>query len=546
LYPLARISVLNLMLHDTTVLLDQAVPFERAGDWDSAIALCREAFRHSVLRGDLGTLTEAVLRTAFCYRHMGDRDAAMDYFELSLEIAARNQDTRRLARTYNGLGTLYHMHGEFGTAEMLYQQARAAAQAEEDLRTLGNIDQNLGSLAVIQGSPNSAIKHYEAALASYRAINFDRGVAGVLNNMGPLYIGLSDFDSAHDCLQKALAIAKQIGDAVTEGIIHINRTELLLMTGDLSQARISCDEAFEICSRIGEHANRADVLRFYGIIYRETNKPYLAETHLREAVEVASTHKYPVEEAEAQRELSLTLGAQGRNREALNALNRAHELFSGLNAKHKQADIDRRISQLQETFLIVVSRWGESIEAKDRYTRGHCQRVADYACKIAAHAGVTEREMIWFRMGAFLHDLGKMEVPSEILNKPGRLTDAEREIIESHTVAGDEMLSSIEFPWDIRPMVRSHHERWDGTGYPDGLQAEDIPTSARILRIADVFDALTTTRSYRQPLTHEEAFELMENDEGSFDPQLFAIFRELFPTLKAINPHIPISDAALE
>jgi putative nucleotidyltransferase with HDIG domain len=534
------------MRHDTTVLLDQAVPFERAGDWDSAIALCREAFRHSVLKGDLDTLTEAVLRTAFCYRHMGDRDTAMDYFELSLEIAKRNQDTGRLARTFNGLGTLYHMHGEFGTAETLYQQARDAAQAEENLRTLGNIDQNLGSLAVIQGSPNSALTHYRAALNSYRAINFERGVAGVLNNMGPLYIGLSDFESAGDCLQKALEIARQIGDAVTEGIIHINRTELLLMMGDLSQARISCDEAFEICSRIGEHANRADVLRFYGIIYRETNKPYLAETHLREAVDVASTHKYPVEEAEAQRELSLTLGAQGRNREALNALNRAHELFSGLNAKHKQADIDRRISQLQETFLIVVSRWGESIEAKDRYTRGHCQRVADYACEIAAHSGVTERDMIWFRMGAFLHDVGKMEVPSEILNKPGRLTEEERKIIERHTVAGDEMLSTVEFPWDIRPMVRSHHERWDGTGYPDGLQGEEIPKSARILRIADVFDALTTNRSYRKPLTHEEAFELMANDEGSFDPKLFAIFRELFPSLKSINPQIPVSDAAFD
>lgn len=534
------------MLHDTKVMLDQAVPFERAGDWDSAIALCREAFRQSIVHGDVGTLTEAVLRTAFCYRHMGDMETAMDYFELSLEIAERNQDTNRLARTYNGLGTLYHMHGEFSTAEMLYRQARDAAQAEEDLRTLGNVDQNLGSLADIQGSPTSAITHYESALTSYKVINYERGVAGVLNNMGSLYIGLSDFDSARDCLQKALDIAKRIGDAVTEGIIHINRTELLLMIGDLTQARISCDEAFEICSRIGEHANRADVLRLFGIIYRDTNKPYLAETHLREAVEVASTHKYPVEEAEAQRELSLTLGVQGRNREALAALNRAHELFSELNAKHKQADIDRRISQLQQTFLVVVSRWGESIEAKDRYTRGHCQRVADYACKIAAHAGVSEREMIWFRMGAFLHDVGKMEIPSEILNKPGRLTDAEREIIERHTVAGDEMLSTIEFPWDIRPMVRSHHERWDGTGYPDGLCGEQIPRSARILRIADVFDALTTTRSYRQPLTHDEAFELMENDEGSFDPELFAIFKELFPTFKAINPEIQIEGATLD
>jgi HD-GYP domain-containing protein (c-di-GMP phosphodiesterase class II) len=139
--------------------------------------------------------------------------------------------------------------------------------------------------------------------------------------------------------------------------------------------------------------------------------------------------------------------------------------------------------------------------------------------------------MVWFRMGAFLHDLGKTEVAEEILNKPGRLTDEERAAMERHPVIGDEMLAPVEFPWDIRPMVRSHHERWDGRGYPDGLVGDAIPVSARILRIADVFDALTTARSYRRRLPPEEALALMEEDEGSFDPEIFAIFKRVFPEL---------------
>lgn len=186
--------------------------------------------------------------------------------------------------------------------------------------------------------------------------------------------------------------------------------------------------------------------------------------------------------------------------------------------------------------MSLVREWGESIEAKDLYTSGHCQRVADYACRLAEEFGIPAREMVWFRMGAFLHDVGKTEVPEEILNKPGRLTDDERGIIERHTVIGDEMLSSIEFPWDIRPMVRSHHERWDGTGYPDGLAGLEIPLTARILRIADVFDALTTTRSYRAPLSHDQAFRLMVEDEGSFDPELFGVFTKLFCELSAMFP----------
>jgi putative nucleotidyltransferase with HDIG domain len=157
--------------------------------------------------------------------------------------------------------------------------------------------------------------------------------------------------------------------------------------------------------------------------------------------------------------------------------------------------------------------------------------VAGYACRIAAEVGLTEQELVWFRMGAFLHDLGKTEVPEEILNKPGKLTDEERSIMERHTVIGDEMLAPVEFPWDIRPMVRSHHERWDGRGYPDGLAGLDIPLSARILRIADVFDALTTARSYRRRLTPEEALEIMVEDQGSFDPDLFEIFLAIFPEL---------------
>ncbi|HEX8244723.1 MAG TPA: HD-GYP domain-containing protein, partial [Longimicrobium sp.] len=239
----------------------------------------------------------------------------------------------------------------------------------------------------------------------------------------------------------------------------------------------------------------------------------------------------PLLEAESQRERALVLRAQARNREALEALNRAHTLFTGLQARPDQDEISQRISKLETDFLSLVRFWGESIEAKDRYTSGHCERVAEYACRLATEAGLREREIVWFRMGAFLHDLGKTEVPEEILNKPGKLTDEERATMERHPVIGDEMLAPVEFPWDIRPMVRSHHERWDGRGYPDGLSGEAIPLSARILRIADVFDALTTARSYRRRLTPAEAMAIMEEDEGSFDPEIFAIFKMIFPEI---------------
>ena len=137
-------------------------------------------------------------------------------------------------------------------------------------------------------------------------------------------------------------------------------------------------------------------------------------------------------------------------------------------------------------------------------------------------------------MGAILHDVGKVDIPSEILNKPGALRAEEWSIMQGHPERGVELLADVDFPWDIRPMVLHHHEHWDGSGYPHGLSGEGIPVAARVLCVADVFDALTTTRSYRSAFTPEAALEIMQGDTGHiFDPKLFEIFERLVRKARA-------------
>src|SRR5260221_52485 len=127
-----------------------------------------------------------------------------------------------------------------------------------------------------------------------------------------------------------------------------------------------------------------------------------------------------------------------------------------------------------------------------------------------------------------LHDVGKLVIATEVLNKPGPLTPIEWELVKQHPVHGAEMLADVDFPWDVRPIVESHHERWDGEGYPHGLVGEEIPLTARILCIADVYDALTSQRSYKRPLSHQEALDVMRHDVGhQFDPGLFPAFEEV-------------------
>jgi putative nucleotidyltransferase with HDIG domain len=150
--------------------------------------------------------------------------------------------------------------------------------------------------------------------------------------------------------------------------------------------------------------------------------------------------------------------------------------------------------------------------------------VAEYAVAVAQALGLEAVEQKTIRFGAYLHDIGKVRVPHEVLNKPGTLTAAELELVKQHPVWGVEMLATVEFPWDLKPIIRWHHERYDGTGYPDRLKGEAIPVSAQIICIVDVFDALTTTRSYKPALSGEAAVAQMRASRGWWRPDVYEAF----------------------
>jgi putative nucleotidyltransferase with HDIG domain len=511
-------------------LIEQAAVRELGGNWPAAAELYERAFVEGAEGREPRAMADVVRRLGHCYRLAGQPELAAEYFELSFTLSELLGEAPLMGRALNGLGILQREAGDVERAEQLHARAHELGARAGDDMLLGEAHQNLGITANIRGDLDAALRHAVAALAHLQRAGSDRNCMGVLNNLGMLHVDLGRLEDAEQYFTRALAYSERLGDVVATAAIHVNRTELFLARGEHDRARVSCDDGFEIACRLGDEVRQAEAFKYYGIIYRETGKPHLGENHLRQAVKIAA-QKDPLLEAEAQRELALVLRAQHRNREALEALNRAHLLFRAINAARDDADVEGKITELEDDFLSLVRFWGETIEAKDRYTSGHCERVADYACLIARDAGLSDWELTWFRMGAFLHDVGKMEVPAEILNKPGQLTPEERAVMERHPLAGDEMLASVEFPWDVRAMVRSHHERWDGAGYPDRLAAEAIPLAARILRVADIFDALTTVRSYRRSLTPEQALKLMEDDEGGFDPALFAIFRELFPRI---------------
>jgi putative nucleotidyltransferase with HDIG domain len=175
-----------------------------------------------------------------------------------------------------------------------------------------------------------------------------------------------------------------------------------------------------------------------------------------------------------------------------------------------------------------------TINAKDEVTHEHVLRVQIYATGVARLLGCSESEIEALEAGALLHDIGKIAVPDYILNKPGKLTSSEFEKMKMHTIAGAQILGRVEFPYPIVPVVRHHHERWDGNGYPDGLANEDIPLTARILSVVDCFDAVREDRQYRRGLTREEAINLIMQGSGTqYDPRVVGTFITHLPEFEA-------------
>jgi putative nucleotidyltransferase with HDIG domain len=184
-----------------------------------------------------------------------------------------------------------------------------------------------------------------------------------------------------------------------------------------------------------------------------------------------------------------------------------------------------RTQQLTRSYMATVRALSNAVEARDAYTGKHAERVAAYGIEIARAVGLPRPEGVETQFGFLLHDIGKVAMPDAILFKPGALTTEERALMARHPVVGAEIVDGIEFLFEAAKVVRSHHERWDGTGYPDGLQGEEIPLAARVFAVADVLDALTTDRPYRPRIPLAEARAMIVEAAGSqFDPMVVKAF----------------------
>jgi len=517
-------------------LIEEAKLAEKEGRWTDAALRYETLVRHA--GADHQDRLCALRWLGRAYLEQGNRGAAIDVLEAAVAAATQAGSPSAIAQALNVVAIVHQTGGDLDRAESMYTEARITAQSIRDAEALAMIDQNLGTVASIRGDVRRALEAFHLSLDGYRALGMKDQAAQVLNNIGLAYSDLGELDRAAAAYSEAQRTFGEERDHTNELNVALNQVQLCIATERFEEAQERVEPLLALAGEIAP-SWRGEVYRHVGVIARERGDYMRAAEYLGRASECAEEAEDLLLKADVTEQLAELYWTQKRHRDMLAHLNQSHALYSRLKAQHRVAQVERRNAALEARFLEMAHHWGDSIESKDHYTQGHCQRVAFFACVLADSTGMDSRSLFWFRLGALLHDIGKIIVPTEVLNKAGNLSDEEWAIMKRHPEAGLELVADIDFPGDVRSIIRNHHERWDGHGYPDGLAGEEIPITARILCVADVYDALTTARSYRDSLSHNRAAQVMRESTGQFDPHLLEIFLDWESSANALAHNTP-------
>jgi putative two-component system response regulator len=306
------------------------------------------------------------------------------------------------------------------------------------------------------------------ALASRHDSDLATGESQAPRHPGTILVA-DDLDDTRDFIAELLRGAGYTVNAVADGVAALKEVARQLPDLVLSDVMMPNMNGFELCSRL-----KADpVTRLI---------PLVLITALNERED---------------RLAGIRAGADDFLRKPFDSTELLARVASLIRVKRYTDDLDSAESVILSLAL--------TVEAREPYTSGHCQRMAAYAAAFGFHLGLRDADIAALHRGGYLHDLGKISVPDSILSKPGPLTKDEFEVMKRHTLVGETLCGELRVLRPVRPIVRSHHERLDGSGYPDGLCGRDVPLLAQIMGIVDVYDALTTTRQYRAALSEEIA-----------------------------------------
>lgn len=499
------------------------------GKLEAAIAEYQKLLKFCRDSNHLSIKSETFTQIGQLLNKQGDHDRALGFLQRALGAYRRLDDKSGICRALRNLGVVYVELGEFEETETAYTEAIALAGQIGDQVLYADLVNNLGTIVNMKGSWKRALDLYRESLDLYEANSEIRKSAYAQNNIAITLAERGILDEALIYFRQAYDTAADIKDASLTLIVNINLADLSLKLGDLVEAKEHCRKAEEYLAESGLiTGNLAETRKIAGKICFYEKDYTNALLCFNEAHAICRDIGAQYLEAELLRERGMLYRAMDRHLDALSDLEASYQLYSTLKADGKREQTEEIITSLERLYLEVFDSMAQQVDRKDPYTKGHSDRVAALALLLAKELGLSTHMVKTIVAAALLHDVGKIDIDDDILKKPGQLTKPEYQHIMKHPELGVSLLRGKEFPWDIKPLVLHHHERMNGTGYPLGLKGEDIPLGARVICIADVFDALTSHRVYRKAFDIPQALQIMKDESGkTFDPVLLKSFVRL-------------------
>lgn len=490
------------------------------GDRDRAAA-CLEAVRGACRRGLCCADAAAAMKQAGrLYRSRGLWDEAVAAYDTALAVYAELGDERGQADIENSLGIANFEKGRWEDSERHYLRALDLI-GDDSFELRAKINNNLGALYNARGETDQAVGSYLRCIPDFQLAGNRLGLAQAYHNLGMSFAVRSDWASAGEYYDKSIEISESLDARELTALTYLNLADLHVKTSAPLPAREYCRLAEAMLEELDDRLGLAEAHKILGAVAALERDRDAARVHFERSIALNEECSSPLGLAEAYYEYGRMCRDAGRTKEAHRLLGRSLALFEKLQAARDAESVRGEVARLEKLYLDAIEALGTAVENKDPYTQGHSSRVAHISLRLVEALRLDAATARGVVIAAYLHDVGKIETPDEILNKPGRLTEAEFAQIRRHPEAGVASLGDVQFPWPVKQYILHHHERYDGSGYPGRLQGEEIPLGARIIALADFFDALTTDRSYRRAWSQEQAVDIIRKNRGVlFDPRL--------------------------
>lgn len=452
----------------------------RGNNLGLALSTLTESYELLRTVDDPTTTAQCLSNIARVHEELGDHQQCHDYTLWALELTRRQGNRTVEVYLLNNLAEAINNLKRYQEATTLFTEALGLAEEIGIRYVVGCAHHGLGRAALAQGRPNDALDHHYRALDIARELEERQNEIDALLGLGEAYVFLRQYDDARDYLQQALPLADSLALPNRAAPIRILLARTAQNTGHLHDAL--------------DHLWTARDLE-------------------RELFDQDRDHRI--------QQLKVQFDVERAHHDA--AVSQLQTELAKQAFKDAEQNVAKQTKRLAKAQVEVVTRLANAAEYRDDLTGKHTLRVGHVAALLAEHLGLDDETVSVLRVAARLHDVGKIGISDTILQKPSKLTSEEFETMKSHTVIGGQILNGGESPLlnMARDIAAAHHEHWDGSGYPNGLRGEEIPLTARIVSVADVYDALGHARPYKRAWTHEEVIaEITRQNGRQFQPEI--------------------------